>query len=107
MTKKPQRRLRVVEFDGTHFGEDIITLRWRAEDGTVAQRIFLPSVWNQMPAWAERGYEAAVTAHPVTHFDVVRVSSPTAAPPAPAAPASDRPAPSRGRARRSSRTVEP
>ena len=83
------RHVRVVGFDGAHFGEDLIELRWVAEDGTKAQRIFRPSVWDAMPAWAERGYEAAVTAHPVTHFDVVRVSNPPLASPAPAPPDSD------------------
>lgn len=79
-TKPPQRRLRVVGFDGAHFGEDLIELRWRAEDGSIAQRIFRPSVWEVMPTYAERGYEAAMNAHPVTHFDVARTGLPAPAP---------------------------
>lgn len=53
-TPRIQRRLRVVGFDGTHFGEDLIELRWRAEDGTMAQAIFRPVIWDVMPAWAKR-----------------------------------------------------
>lgn len=79
-TKPPQRRLRVVDYEGAHFGEDLILLRWRAEDGTKAERIFAPSVWYVMPAYAERGYQAAMAAHPVTHFDVARTGPPTPAP---------------------------
>ena len=102
-TKPPKRRLRVVEVvEGKHFGEDVMSLRWVAEDGTTAQRDFRPTVWIVMPAWAERQYEAVVTAHPVpTRFDVIRVSNPAPASPAPAAVDSDPLTPSAGRQRRS------
>ena len=95
-TPKPvQRRLRVTGFEGTYFGEDIIELSWRAEDGSKAKRLFKPSVWDVMPDWAERRYEAAVTAHPVTRFDVERVSPiQSPAPPAPAVAVSGLSAPS-------------
>ena len=101
----PKRRLRVVEVvEGKHFGEDVMSLRWVAEDGTTAQRDFKPGVWVVMPAWAERQYEAVVTAYPVpTRFDVIRVSNPPPASPAPAAVGSDPLTPSAGRSRRRSR----
>lgn len=106
---RPKRRLHVVGFDGTYFGEDLIELRWRAEDGTVAQAIFSPVGWDLLPAWAERRYEAAVTAHPApTHFDVVRVPpAQSPAPPAPVAPAPEPSAPWLERSRRRSRPPGP
>ena len=46
-------RLRVTGFDGAHFGEDLMDLRWNAEDGGLAQRIFRPGDWDIRPAWAD------------------------------------------------------
>jgi len=82
--RRPRRGLRAVRFEGYRFGTGNVTLRWRAEDGTVAQRTFLGSVWDIMPAWAERDYHAAVTARQATRCDVERVRpAQPLAPPAP------------------------
>ena len=71
--RRPRRGLRAVRFEGYRFGTGNVTLRWRAEDGTVAQRTFIGSAWYIMPSWAERGYHAAVTARQATRCDVERV----------------------------------